>query len=346
MPARQIPIENIYYLLCYAWDSLAEADLAPVSITPEMRLQDLLASVLRGGVSRLLKRGLDRAYVAEADEIAGVRGRLEIGASLKRASFARARAFCVFDELSPDVAHNQIIKTTLRRLAGVAKLDAKLAEQLRDLYRRMPGVREVRITDQSFRRVMLSRNNAYYRFLLDVCEVVHRNVLVDEATGEVVFRDFTRDDAQMARLFERFLYNFFDKEQGRLKVQAPRFSWRATGEPEHLAHLPEMRTDIVLTGDDETIVIDAKYYAETLSEHFTKSTVRSGHLYQVFTYMSHLTGSEKNSARVSGILLYPRTTKTVLVRASLFDHPFMAATIDLAQEQGGIRRDLLALLPT
>jgi len=114
---QRIPIANLYYLLCYAWDVLPEAEVVAVSALPEMRLQDLLARVLGTAVSRLLRRGMDRAYVSEADEIAGVRGRLDLGTSLKQASFARARAWCTFDELSPDVPHNRVVKTTLRRLA-------------------------------------------------------------------------------------------------------------------------------------------------------------------------------------------------------------------------------------
>src|SRR5438445_386398 len=108
MTSRVIPIQNVYYLLCYAWNVLDEAELASVSVTPEMRLPELLASVLCGGVTHLLKRGLDRAYVTEEDEIAGIRGRLDIGTSVKRTSFVRARAHCVFDELSADVPHNRV----------------------------------------------------------------------------------------------------------------------------------------------------------------------------------------------------------------------------------------------
>src|ERR1051325_4731379 len=207
MGAERIPIGNIYYLLCYAWDVLAEAELTSVSISPEMKLQDLLASILNGGVTHLLKRGLDRAYVTAEEEIAGVRGRMDIGASLKRISFPRGRAYCVVDELSPDVLHNRIVKTTLRQLAQVQGLEPRLAHDLRALYRRMPGVQEMTITGQSFNRVVLGRKNAYYRFVLNVCEIVQRNLLADEATGEVRFRDFTRDDRQMPRLFERFPFN-------------------------------------------------------------------------------------------------------------------------------------------
>lgn len=345
MAPAAIPIENIYYLLCYAWDALEQADRASVSVTPEMRLQDLLARVLAGGVTHLLKRGLDRTYVVDEGEIAGIKGRLDLAASIKRTTFARARAHCVFDELSPDTAHNRIVKTTLRRLASLDGLDAGLSERLRDLYRRMPGVQETRITAQSFRRVTLGRNNAYYGFLLDVCEIVHRNLLVNETTGKVEFRDFTRDDKQMARLFEKFLYHFLSKEQSRFEVNAPRFGWRASGADEDLAYLPEMRTDIVLNDESQSIVIDAKYYSAALGEHFTKSSLHSENLYQIFTYMSHLAPSA-DRARVGGILIYPRTTESLRVRVALFGHPFLAATLNLAQPWSGIHNDLLALLPS
>lgn len=341
MAARPIPIENIYYLLCYAWDRLEEAELTGVTPTPEMRLPELFARVLRGGVTHLLKRGLARAYVTNEEEIAGVRGRLNVGMSLKTASFTRARAWCVFDELSPDTLPNRIVKTTLRELAGVAGLDASLAESLRDLYRRMPGVQEMRITGQSFKRLTLGSNTRYYGFLMDVCELVYRNLLVDEQTGTTMFRDFTRDDAQMARLFERFLFSFYQKEQGGYTVAAPHLTWRASGHPDALEYLPLMRTDIVLRNAKRTMVIDAKYYADTLTEYFGKSTVRSGHLYQLFAYLQHL---DTSPAEVVGVLLYPRTTETVAVHVEVFGHPVLVTTVDLAQPWTRIQSDLLGVL--
>lgn len=341
MAARPIPIENVYYLLCYAWDRLEEAELTDVTPTPEMRLPELFARVLRSGVTHLLKRGLDRAYVTTEEEIAGVRGRLDVTMSLKRATFPRARAWCAFDELSPDTAANRILKTTLRELAAVAGLDAQLAESLRDLYRRMPGVREVRITGQNFRRITLGSHARYYRFLLDVCELVHRNLLVDERTGETTFRDFTRDDKQMAKLFERFLFRFYAREQDAYAVEAPYLTWRASGEDDALEYLPRMRTDIVLHDQERIIVIDAKYYGDTLADYFGKATVQSAHLYQLFTYLLHLAGGGEE---VAGILLYPRTTQSVSIALTLFEHPFLAVTINLAQPWQGVHDDLLAIL--
>ena len=170
---------------------------------------------------------------------------------------------------------------------------------------------------------------------------MHHNLLIDERTGEVTFRDFTRDDKQMARLFEKFLFRFYEREQDLFKVDAPRLQWSATGERESLEYLPAMRTDIVVRNAERTIVIDAKYYAETLSEYFGKSTVRSEHLYQLFSYLSHMPADGR---QVEGMLIYPRTTKSVSIRVGLFGHPVQVATINLAQSRGGIHRDLLALL--
>ncbi len=42
----QIPIQNIYYLLCYAWDSLEEKGRVSVDIDDTTQLLDLFAKVL------------------------------------------------------------------------------------------------------------------------------------------------------------------------------------------------------------------------------------------------------------------------------------------------------------
>jgi 5-methylcytosine-specific restriction enzyme subunit McrC len=341
--SRGIPIQNLYYLLCYAWAVLPDAGLVEVSASEEMKLQDLLARVLSGAVRHLLKRGLDRAYIVIEEEIPGIRGKLDVSGTLKHGSTLRGKARCAFDELSPDVLHNQIVKTTLRRLAEVRGLDRGLAEAMRDLYRRIPEVREIIVSDHSFRRVTLGRNSAHYRFVLNVCELVHRNLLADEESGEVTFRDFVQNDAQMAVLFEHFLFHFYEVEQQRFSVQAPHLAWRADGADADVAFLPRMRTDIVLSDRRETIVVDAKYYAEALSEHFGKASVRSSHLYQMYAYMDHV-APQAPSSRVRGMLLYPRVTRSINLNLVLSGHPFTVGTIDLSQPWWDIRHDLLALL--
>ena len=135
-----IPIENLYYLLIYAWNMLEEADQVDVDVAGSTDLLDLLARVLNGGVEHLVRRGLDRAYVARSEEIPGIRGRLLISQSVAKLSFPQGRAWCQFDDLSHDVLHNQIVKSTLGRLLKASDLDKELRKQLRANFDRLGDV--------------------------------------------------------------------------------------------------------------------------------------------------------------------------------------------------------------
>ena len=112
-----IPIQNVYFLLCYAWDKLDEkerVDVDPVGITT---LVDLFSRVLINGTNHLLKRGFDRSYVADEQWTGRLRGKVLFDAVAKSGA-ATATLPCEFDELSYDVLHNQLLKATVRRLRG------------------------------------------------------------------------------------------------------------------------------------------------------------------------------------------------------------------------------------
>ena len=95
-----IPIQNIYYLLLYAWNNLDEGELTDVSKLESAELVDLFASVLNSGIKHLLRRGLDQNYILHQEAIAGVRGRINIGVTTRRMLLQHGRAYCEFDEFS------------------------------------------------------------------------------------------------------------------------------------------------------------------------------------------------------------------------------------------------------
>lgn len=53
------------------------------------------------------------------------------------------------------------------------------------------------------------------------------------------------------------------------------------------AMLPVMQTDIMLSKDDKTLIIDAKYYSKTTLTQYNVNTLHSGNLYQIFTYVKN-----------------------------------------------------------
>src|SRR5688572_18297637 len=94
-----IPIRNIYYLLCYAWDRLEEGGLVDISELDSTELADLFAMVLLNGTHHLVRRGLDQGYVAQQADLRGVRGRIDIGITARRLMAPHGRTYCHFDEL-------------------------------------------------------------------------------------------------------------------------------------------------------------------------------------------------------------------------------------------------------
>ena len=338
-----IPIRNLYYLLVYAWNALDEADLVDVSEQPETRIVDLFAAVLNAGVKHLLRRGLDRGYVARREDIAGVRGKLELSATIKADLLRRCRTVCEFDELTHNILHNQILRTTLRQLLQLRSLPEPLRDELAGADRRLHEIDTIPLSRQTFRSVQLHRNNRFYRFLLHVCRLVQNCLLVDEETGEVQFRDFYREPRRMRSLFERFLRNFYKREQRQFRVKRDRIRWN-TGAFDAMGLLPEMLTDLSLVSAKRKIVIDAKFYCETLQTYHGKASVRSGHLYQLFAYLRNLAPRGGVNECAEGILLYPKVDQDINVSYVIQGHPFRIATLDLAQPWRDIHNRLLDLL--
>src|SRR5688572_7468052 len=115
----KIPIQNVYFLLCYAWNKLEERDLVDVDPIGVTELVDLFARVLITGTNHLLKRGFDRNYVDHEEWTPRLRGKVAFSAVVKIGGAAAAALPCEFDEMSHDVLHNQIVKATIRRLLRV-----------------------------------------------------------------------------------------------------------------------------------------------------------------------------------------------------------------------------------
>src|SRR5262245_3675989 len=220
-----IPIQSLYYLLLYAWDALEEGEILGVQAEPETKLVDLLAAVLCRGTDHVFRRGLDRNYLARREIVAGIRGKLDFTGSVKSNLLLQARTLCEFDELSHDVLHNQILKASLRRLLGIRRLGYRVRQSVRATHRRLSEVKDIALTRHHFRAVQLHRHNRFYRFLIDVSHLLNECLIPDERTGGLLFRSFLRDKLRMRALFERFVRNFFRREQHVYSVEAQPLRW-------------------------------------------------------------------------------------------------------------------------
>ncbi|MEB3047692.1 5-methylcytosine-specific restriction endonuclease system specificity protein McrC [Rhizobium mulingense] len=344
MSASSIPIKNIYYLFCYAWNRFEEALSVPVGGATSPDLPNLLARVMLSGVRRIMRRGLDRGYQYQEQELSTVRGRIELGATLRLQARKVRRLQCEFDELSHDLLHNRVLKSSLRRLARAPTIDRDLGHELEMIARKMPYVSDIWLDRSAFARVQLHRNNAHYQFLMKIAELAFECLLPDPNGTGFVFHDVTRDERKMARVFEEFVRNFYSAEQQAFRVEPLTINWDATRLSGSFGRLPNMRVDVFLRARDRRIIIDTKYYAEALQSYHGTESFHSENLYQLFSYLRNAAGNSSEFAQAEGMLLYPCAGTSLNETFIVQGHPVRVATLDLSVPWPAIKAQLLNLL--
>ena len=129
----KIKIQNLYYMLSYAFRSLREDAITQMELEAFDHIHDLFAAILAQGVSRQLRRGLHRDYVPQHQELCTLRGQLLLSESLKRQTPVRSKLICAFDDFTPDSPHNRILKCTMSLLLRQGELRPERRDALRRL---------------------------------------------------------------------------------------------------------------------------------------------------------------------------------------------------------------------
>jgi len=339
-----IPIENIYYLLCYAWSKLEEKDRVNISVDDSMEIKDLFAKVLINGTRILLKRGIDKSYVDHTEEIVGVKGKIQISASLKNNLLVKQRTICSFDEFSSNILLNQILFSTITSLIRTNGLNKDLKAQLIGLQRMFTGIETIKIYKSHFKQIRIDRNNRFYGFLMNICEIIYENTLPSESSGCYKFSDFTRDERKMNQLFEAFIRNFYKIEQNKFNiVKSEIINWQLQSINDS-EFLPQMKTDITLINKREKIIIDAKYYRDTMSLNYNTEKIKSNNLYQLFSYLLNQEDDTVRNNFAKGILLYPTIEKEYDLHYRYKGHDIEIKTLNLNSSWQSISQRLCQVI--
>ncbi len=327
----QIPIENIYYLLCYAWNKLDEKERVNVSIDDKTELLDLFAKVLINATRMLLKRGIDKNYIDYTEELAGVKGKIQISETLKSNLLFKQRTICSFDDFSANIISNRILVSTIYRLTRTKGLDKQLKNELVSLQRMLLDIDLIKITNSLFKQVRINRNNRFYGFVMNVCQIIYESTLPSEEPGKYKFSDFTRDDNKMNQLFEAFIRNFYKIEQHKYRtIKKETIKWQFDNtDEESYQYLPQMETDITLENDEEKIIIDAKFYRETMTINYNKERIKSANLYQLFSYLLNQQDGSLKTQNAKGILLYPTIETNYNLNFKYRNHNIQIRTVNL-----------------
>ena len=303
---KGIFIQNIYYMLSYAFQILKQEDYKQVAGEKFEKIHGLFASILEKGVSRQVKQGLYREYVPMQEDLSVMRSKLNMGETVRLKVQNKQKLACEFDEFSEDNLYNQILKVTIHRLIRADDVAPERKQALRRVSVFFGNVKLIQPDHIAWNRLIYQRNNRNYELLLNICYLVLSGMLQTTEDGNYKLLAFS--DEQMHLLFQRFVFAYFKQEHPELIVSSPVMKWHPKDADEPLVqYLPEMRTDIVLQkkNSPSCLVIDTKYYGTIMQEHHGKHTIPSDHLYQIFSYVKNR--ENDFSGTVYGLLLYAKT---------------------------------------
>ena len=296
---NQIPIGNIYYMLSYAFKDLREQNV--VSVKPEEfeNIHQLMAEIIIRGVSYQLKKGLLRNYESCQEELAVLRGKINISDTINSGSLIRRKLICSYDEYTDNTLMNRILKSVMLLLIR-SEIKDNQAVELRRLVRYFSSIAEVNLFNIRWDSLTYNRNHGEYRLLMSVCRIICENMLHSTEDGDVRLVSFT--DENLNTLYEKFILNYYIEHYSKLEPASPEIKWAISGAT---GMLPKMKSDIMLTSDNRRLIIDAKFYSRSTQRHFDKYSFHSHNLYQIFTYVKNEAVS--HSGDVSGMLLYAKT---------------------------------------
>jgi len=340
--SRKIPIKNLYYMLAYVWDMPLSMQQKKLESESFNRIENLLASLFEFHLSLLIKHGLVKEYIEIRQPEQLLKGKLLMADSIKERTMQHKKFMCQYDELTDDIVINQLVKTALYEFMKIPTLSPEILNRLIRLRPYLQHIQLLNWQKTSFDQIKLKRHNLHYSILIHIAQLLYERKITQEHDGSITFQTFL-NDMQLHALFEKFLLRFYQKHLPIHKVHRPIIDWQLSGSESEISlpYLPKMHTDIVIEDNKNQVIMDAKFYQETLAKtQFDQERLHSVNLYQLFAYVmnSRFTGKKK------GILIYPMIEQHINVSYQIMNHTISAYTVNLNEEWSKIEQRLLEII--
>ena len=343
----KIPIKNIYYMLSYAWNiwNIIDEDNDKKEIFGDEKFDNIynvMGYILNIFLEKLIKRGFYRGYIILEEDLSVLKGKINFSESIKRNTLNYKKLVCSYNILSNDILFNQIIKYTLNKLINYKNIDNDIKEKLIKLNHYFIKIKNININNRTFKLLKYNKNNMHYKMIINICKFIHKNLLVNKNSSEYSFIDFY-EEKRMHMLYEKFVLNFYKmhfRNNRNIKVKNKTIKWNINDNK----YIPIMKTDIMIYNKEKCLIIDTKFYKNILIKNNDKVSLRSSHLYQMFSYMSNVNNFNKRFKTIKGVLLYPLCDDNINKEYKIDDKCFAVNTIDLNSDFKLIKQKLINII--
>lgn len=333
-------------MLTYAFKELTQNNYERIAGEEFEDIHNLFAEILYLGISCQLKQGLHKAYVLHEEVLPTLKGKLNMPATFKERIAHRAKLCCEYDDFSENNIFNQILKTAVQYLLTNKEVKNEKRNKLRNLMLFFQGIDTVPVQQIRWSAIRYNQSTRTYHMLHSLCMFLFDNQLLSTQSGHVKAPMFS--DSHMNMLFQRFVLAYYKKHHPMCKPSARQIKWDiAEDDSMAIDMLPTLQTDITLTVNNRTLIIDTKYYGQNMQRFFDKHTILSGNLYQIYAYVMNADKHHTDQGQVDGMLLYAQTQSDIqpyLHFQNSHGNRFMVRTLDLNQKFDQIKESLDRLL--
>ena len=260
----------------------------------KMPLLEIFITMFLDELEKLIQRGIKSDYVTKEENLAYLKGKLNIKEQIRKNYIHKERFFVAYDEYVSDRVENRLIKTTLEYLYKKSKSNNN-KKRIREYLFVFDEVGVSYSIKSDFSKVKLGRQMKDYElvllwaktFLLDNSYSPHKG---NDIAFALLF--------DMNMLFESYVGHYFkvNKKYSDTSVRTQDKSYQLLYEDNKGVF--QLRPDIVLRDEKSTMVMDTKW------KILDNKRVGREDIYQLYGY-----GKKYKSQNL--YLIYPKTTDLV-----------------------------------
>jgi 5-methylcytosine-specific restriction enzyme subunit McrC len=274
---------QLVQMLGVAHDLPIADDAATTLDTQRHTLLEVLIGRFAREAGDAVRRGMPRAYVAHADDLPALRGRLQVSRQFTSLVATPNRLACQYDEFSDDIALNQVIKAAIVRLRRLARSHPN-QRALAELALIYADVADVPVAMLRWDRIVPDRTNARWQGLLRLARLILGDRFQSSASGPADGFALLFDmNALFERYVEKLLAPIATAMGMRLVTQGGARSCLhpESGQGALFATYPDVQ---IVTDGVTRLVIDTKWKRLVDSAEDRKMGVSQADLYQMMAY--------------------------------------------------------------
>lgn len=198
-------------MLSYAFTALRQENFEDIAKKEFDNIHNLFAAILSKGIGLQLKQGLYREYLHRTEDMAVMRGKIEMPGTVRNKVAHKQVLTCEYDELSVNNQLNQILKTTVMILLRHAHVETTYKDELKKEMLFFSNVDAIDPVSIRLAAIRFHRNNNTYQMLIGLCQLILEGMLLSTEQGAYRLASFM-DEQKMFQLYERFILEYYSKE--------------------------------------------------------------------------------------------------------------------------------------